>query len=85
MFSGYAWVPIQYVSLYGTKNTPYHMLSFKQCTVLVFAGKLMWLSVYFSTKRRSFDTALKEWGENKTKRVFMPLRKMFCSFTGGGF
>lgn len=37
----------------------------KQCTVLGFAGKLMWLSVYFSTKRRSFDTAFKEWGENK--------------------
>lgn len=43
------------------KKNPDHMLSYKQCTVLVFAGKLMWFSVYFNTNRRSLYTAFKEW------------------------
>lgn len=31
---------------------PDHMLSYKQCTVLVFAGKLMWLSVLLQHKQK---------------------------------
>lgn len=49
----YKWEPKKYL--------PDHMLSYKQCTVLVFAGKLMWFSVYFNTNRRSLYTAFKEW------------------------
>lgn len=33
------------------QRKPDHMLSYKQCTVLVFAGKLMWLSVYYKQKK----------------------------------
>lgn len=65
----------------GEQRKPDHMLSYKQCTVLVFAGKLMWLSVYFNTNRRSLYTAFKEW----KLRVFMSLRKVFNSPSVGGF
>lgn len=65
----------------GEQRKPDHMLSYKQCTVLVFAGKLMWLSVYFNTNRRSLYTAFKEW----ELRVFMSLRKVLSSPSVGGF
>lgn len=61
---------------------PDHMLSYKQCTVLVFAGKLMWLSVYFNTNRRSLYTAFKEW--TKKTCFHVTVENVHKSFRGKG-